>query len=158
MVHGAGEHLVRCAGGSLGEHAVGAGQVDVQGGCSAQVLLRGNGGDDRDLVGGHHAGGEGGGDRGEEVERSAVADQGAGCRRAEVPVPAQPRRHRLQPVELGAASQVRRPDSAGELGGDPVLQLQQRAQAVHHLGGRHGVQVVSGKVVDGGPQLAHATS
>ena len=76
----------------------------------------------------------------------------------QVPVPAQPAGHRLEPVDLRGSGHLGLAHRAGHLGGEPVLRHQQRAQPVQQRRAERRRQVLAGQGVECGVQLVHDTS
>jgi hypothetical protein len=92
------------------------------------------------------------------LQRASGADHRRSLARRQVPVPAQPGRHRLQPVHLRGAGHLALADRAGDLGGQPVLRHQQRAQPVQQRRAEQRGEVLGGQGVERGHQLLHDTS
>jgi hypothetical protein len=89
---------------------------------------------------------------------SLTKNHPGGLRRRQVPVPAQPGGHGLEPVDLGGTGALALTHGAGDLGGQPVLRRQQRAQPVQQDGAEQRGEVLGGQDVQRGHQLLHDTS
>ena len=130
------------------------------------VLLRGRGerlgfghpGDGTGLLPGHRTGGERGGHPRQVRQRAAGTHHPGGLRDRQVPVPPQPRAHGLQPVDLRGTGHLGLPHGAGDLGGQPVLRGQQRAQPVQQRRAEQRGEVLGGQGIECGEQLVHDTS
>jgi hypothetical protein len=122
------------------------------------VLGLGHPRDRRGLLTGHLPDGIRGGHARQMRQRPPGPDHPRGLGGRQVPVPAQPRGHRLQPVDLRGPGHLALPHRAGHFGGEPVLRHQQRAQPVEKSRAEHGGQVVAGERLQGSQQLVHDTS
>jgi hypothetical protein len=158
VVHRRGGVGVRPGDGHLGQHRVHAAQVDVLPGGAGEVLGLGDPGEQPGLLAGHRPGGERRGQRGQLRQRAAGAHHPRGLGRRQVGVPAQPRGHGLEPVDLRGTGHLGLPHGAGDLGGQPVLRGQQRTQPVQQRRTEQRGQVLAGQGVQGGQQLLHDTS
>jgi hypothetical protein len=155
VVHHPGQLLNRPLRGDRGQRAVDLGQVDALRQRRGPPVLRDHGGDDRDLLGGDRAVGEGCCQRGQVLQRPAVADQLPGRGGAQATVAAQPRLHRCQAVVLAGLLEFRGPHRAGQLGVEPVARLEDLGDPVELLPRPEAGHVVRGEGVEGRPQLAH---
>jgi hypothetical protein len=118
----------------------------------------GHAADHRRLLTGHRTGGERRGQTRQVLQDASGTHHPGGLGGRQVAVPAQPGGHRLEPVDLRSPGHLGLPHGAGDLGGQPVLRRQQRAQPVQQRRAEQRRQVLGGQGVERGHQRLHDTS